>query len=76
MEQAPPENIQRVLVCLRILMRDTLYQKEFQELGGVKVLSQHLQKATESYLTYGDGPCVVDILKEMTSKTLQISHII
>jgi hypothetical protein len=29
---------------------------------------QHLQRATDSYLFYGDGPFVVDILKEMTSK--------
>ena len=39
-EQARPENILRVLVCLRILMRDSTYQAEFFQLGGVKVLSQ------------------------------------
>ena len=31
---------------------------------------QHLQKATDSYLTFGDGPFVVDILKEMTSRLI------
>ena len=32
------------------------------------LLLQYLQKATESYLTFGDGPVVVYILKEMTSE--------
>ena len=57
------------------MMRDHGYQKEFFNLGGVKVLSASLHKATDSYLTYGDGPFVVDILKEMTSKIF-ISNLI
>ena len=32
-------------------------------------LFQYFGTATHSYLNYGDGPFVVDILKEMTSKT-------
>lgn len=37
---APPENILRVLVCVRIMMRDPSYQKEFFILGGIKTLSE------------------------------------
>lgn len=65
---ASPESILRMLMCLRILMRDSAYQKHFFELGGVKQLSEYFTKATDSYLYFGDGPCMVDILKEMTSR--------
>ncbi|XP_013394650.1 serine/threonine-protein kinase Nek10 isoform X4 [Lingula anatina] len=73
---APPENILRVLMCLRIMMRDGTYQKVFFDLGAVKVLSERLQKATDSYLTYGDGPFVVDILKEMTNIFQKLSAVV
>ena len=65
---ASPESILRMLMCLRILMRDSAYQKHFFTQGGVKQLSEYFNKATDSYLYYGDTPCMVDILKEMTSK--------
>ncbi|EDO46234.1 predicted protein, partial [Nematostella vectensis] len=65
--RAPPENILRVLICLRMLMRDSAYQADFFNLGGVKILSERLQSLTENYLETGDEPFTVDILKEMTS---------
>lgn len=68
MEWAPADSVLRMLVCLRILMRDSAYQKRFFELGGVKQMSEYFTKATNSYLIYGDGLCMVDILKEMTSE--------
>ncbi|XP_064647699.1 serine/threonine-protein kinase Nek10-like isoform X2 [Lineus longissimus] len=74
--RAPPENILRVLVCLRIMTRDLNYQKDFFQADGVKVLSEHLQRATDSYLFYGDGPFVVDILKEMTNIFQKLSTIV
>ncbi|XP_078571956.1 serine/threonine-protein kinase Nek10-like isoform X1 [Branchiostoma floridae x Branchiostoma japonicum] len=66
-ERAPPENILRVVTCLRMLMRDPTYQKMFFDLDGVKLLAERLEAATHSYLTFGEGPYVVDILKEMTN---------
>ncbi|XP_048580078.1 serine/threonine-protein kinase Nek10 isoform X2 [Nematostella vectensis] len=65
--RAPPENILRVLICLRMLMRDSAYQADFFNLGGVKILSERLQSLTENYLETGEEPFTVDILKEMTS---------
>ncbi|KAL5007557.1 hypothetical protein ScPMuIL_016363 [Solemya velum] len=65
--RAPPENISRMLTCVRILMRDPSNQKHMFDLGGVKVLADNLKKATDSYLMYGEGPYVVEILKEMTN---------
>ncbi|XP_071803322.1 serine/threonine-protein kinase Nek10-like isoform X1 [Asterias amurensis] len=66
-ERAPPENIVRVLLCLRLLLRDQVYQKKLFELDGVKVLSEKLQVVTESYLRNGQQPFLADILKEMTN---------
>lgn len=74
-ERANPENILRVFICLRIMLRDHAYQKMFYELKGVHMLSQYLHKATDSYLTYGDGPFVVDILKEMTNIFQKLSAV-
>ncbi|XP_022087422.1 serine/threonine-protein kinase Nek10-like isoform X2 [Acanthaster planci] len=66
-ERAPPENIVRVLLCLRMLLRDQAYQKILFKSEGVKVLSEKLHIATESYLRNGQQPFMVDILKEMTN---------
>lgn len=66
-ERVPPENILRVLICLRMLMRDHTFQVEFFNLGGVKVLAERLQLLTETYLETGEEPFTVDILKEMTN---------
>ncbi|KAL3832242.1 hypothetical protein ACJMK2_023902 [Sinanodonta woodiana] len=73
---APPENILRVLMCLRILMRDSTHQKHFFDLGCVKVLSEQFARATDSYLFHGDGPFVVDILKEMTNIFQKLSNVV
>lgn len=72
-ERVPPENILRVLICLRMLMRDSTFQVEFFNLGGVKVLSERLQLLTESYLENGEEPFTVDILKEMTNICQKLS---
>lgn len=72
-ERVPPENILRVLICLRMLMRDPAYQVEFFNLGGVKVLSERLQLLTESYLENGEEHFTVDILKEMTNICQKLS---
>ncbi|KAI0242212.1 Serine/threonine-protein kinase Nek10 [Lamellibrachia satsuma] len=41
-QRAPPENILRVVMCLRILMRDVAYQKHFSDLDGVNILAGSL----------------------------------
>ncbi|KAK3752403.1 hypothetical protein QZH41_008607 [Actinostola sp. cb2023] len=72
-QTAPPENILRVLICLRMLMRDKAFQTLFFELGGVKILSERLQLLTENYLENGEEQFTVDILKEMTSKCVYLT---
>ncbi|KAL4222854.1 Serine/threonine-protein kinase Nek10 [Mactra antiquata] len=76
MTWASQESILRVLMCLRILMRDSTYQKYFFEQGGVKQLSEYFMKATDTYLCYGDSPCMVDILKEMTNIFQKLSSVV
>lgn len=73
--QAPPKNIFLLLSCVRILMRDSTYPKQFYQLNGLKSLSDHFQKATHSYLRYGESPFIVDILKEMSNIIQKISVI-
>ncbi|PVD29855.1 hypothetical protein C0Q70_09112 [Pomacea canaliculata] len=73
--QAPPENVLRVLVCLRILMRDEEFQKLFFQFEGIKSLSEYFQNVTNSYLSSADGPYSKDILKEMTSMFQKLSAV-
>ncbi|KAL8610125.1 hypothetical protein ACOMHN_024591 [Nucella lapillus] len=75
LNKTTPENILRVLVCLRILMRDEHFQKLFFTLDGVKFLSEHFRSITESYLKSLDGPYSRDILKEMTNMFQKLSAV-
>ncbi|XP_077978280.1 serine/threonine-protein kinase Nek10-like [Glandiceps talaboti] len=75
-DRAPPENILRLLICLRMFMRDGVYQKQFFDLGGVKILAERLQTATETYLHYGEQPFIVDILKEITNIFQKLSAVV
>ncbi|XP_076465974.1 serine/threonine-protein kinase Nek10-like [Babylonia areolata] len=75
LNKTSPENVLRVLVCLRVLMRDGHFQKLFFTLGGVKFLSEHFQSITQSYLKSSDGPYSRDILKEMTNMFQKLSSV-
>ncbi|XP_071811939.1 serine/threonine-protein kinase Nek10-like isoform X2 [Apostichopus japonicus] len=67
-DRAPPENIVRVLICLRLFLRDAYFQKKLFELGGVKVLTEKFKAATKTYVGCGEqDPFMLDILKEMTN---------
>ncbi|XP_071966114.1 serine/threonine-protein kinase Nek10-like isoform X1 [Antedon mediterranea] len=66
-ERAPAENQLCILICLRIFLRDTIYQKHIFKLDGVKPLAERLHARTEQYLCSGEQPLTVDILKELTN---------
>ena len=69
LERAPPENILRVLIVMRMLMRDPAFQKRFVvELKAVKKLCSALEQATKNYLVYGETLFIDKILIEMTSE--------
>ncbi|XP_066571835.1 serine/threonine-protein kinase Nek10 [Amia ocellicauda] len=64
--QAQPDNFLRVLICLRLLMRELLYQKVFHELHGVSCLAQYMESISTCYLEYGEEPFVMEKLVNMT----------
>ncbi|CAG5124974.1 unnamed protein product [Candidula unifasciata] len=65
--KASQENILRVLMCLRILLRDSHYQTLFFNTQGTRSLAEYFQRITDEYLLSTVGPYTVDILKEMTN---------
>ncbi|XP_067915905.1 serine/threonine-protein kinase Nek10 isoform X2 [Heterodontus francisci] len=65
-DRVPPANFLRVLICLRLIMRDPFYQKVFNELGGVESLAQYMETVAHGYLGYGGQQFVVDRLVTVT----------
>ncbi|XP_069716167.1 serine/threonine-protein kinase Nek10-like [Phaenicophaeus curvirostris] len=64
--QAPSIHFLRVLICLRLLVRDPCYQEMFHSLCGIEHLAQHMQTAANGYLDYGEEQHNVDKLVNMT----------
>ncbi|KAJ7322495.1 hypothetical protein JRQ81_018782 [Phrynocephalus forsythii] len=56
----------RVLICIRLLMRDPHYQDILHSLGGTDVLAQYMETVANDYLGYGDVQHNVDRLINMT----------
>ncbi|XP_051872938.1 serine/threonine-protein kinase Nek10 [Pristis pectinata] len=65
-DRVPPANFLRVLICLRLIMRDPFYQKIFVELGGVESLAQYMETVVQGYLGYGGQQFVIDRLVTVT----------
>ncbi|XP_006883487.1 PREDICTED: serine/threonine-protein kinase Nek10 [Elephantulus edwardii] len=64
--RAPSIHFLRVLICLRLLMRDPCYQEILHSLGGVENLAQYMEMVANEYLGYGDEQHGVDKLVNMT----------
>uniref|UniRef100_W5MJ75 Serine/threonine-protein kinase Nek10 n=1 Tax=Lepisosteus oculatus TaxID=7918 RepID=W5MJ75_LEPOC len=65
-DHAQADNFLRVLICLRLLMREPLYQKVFHKLQGIDCLAQHMETVSNEYLECGEEPFVMDKLVNMT----------
>ncbi|XP_036365614.1 serine/threonine-protein kinase Nek10 isoform X3 [Octopus sinensis] len=63
----PPDNLLRLLVSLRIIMRDKTYRTLFFDLNGIKSSAEILKENVNRYLQYGETPYVREILKEVTN---------
>ncbi|XP_069504875.1 serine/threonine-protein kinase Nek10 [Ambystoma mexicanum] len=63
---APSVHFLRVLICLRLLMRDPFYQEVLHQLGGIDSLARHMEVIADSYLGCGDEQYNVDKLVNMT----------
>ncbi|XP_066848038.1 serine/threonine-protein kinase Nek10 isoform X4 [Anser cygnoides] len=64
--QAPSIHFLRVLICLRLLIRDPCYQEMLHSLGGVENLAQYMETVANSYLDYGEEQRDIDKLVNMT----------
>ncbi|NWQ74970.1 NEK10 kinase, partial [Columbina picui] len=64
--QAPSIHFLRVLVCLRLLIRDPCYQEMLHSLGGIENLAQYMEMVANGYLDYGEKHHNVDKLVNMT----------
>lgn len=64
--RAPSIHFLRVLICLRLLMRDPCYQEILHSLGGTENLAQYMEIAANEYLGYGEEQHSVDKLVNMT----------
>ncbi|XP_011899190.1 PREDICTED: serine/threonine-protein kinase Nek10 isoform X5 [Cercocebus atys] len=64
--RAPSIHFLRVLICLRLLMRDPCYQEILHSLGGIENLAQYMEIVASEYLGYGEEQHTVDKLVNMT----------
>ncbi|XP_046956267.1 serine/threonine-protein kinase Nek10 isoform X3 [Lynx rufus] len=64
--RAPSIHFLRVLICLRLLMRDPCYQEILHSLGGIENLAQYMEIVANEYLGYGEDQHSVDKLVNMT----------
>ncbi|XP_021244514.1 serine/threonine-protein kinase Nek10 isoform X3 [Numida meleagris] len=64
--QAPSIHFLRVLICLRLLIRDPCYQEMLYSLGGIENLVQYMEAVANGYLDCGEEKHNVDKLVNMT----------
>nr|XP_057910036.1 serine/threonine-protein kinase Nek10 isoform X2 [Doryrhamphus excisus] len=63
---APPESVLRVLLCLRLLIRDPQHQKMLHCLQGVSSLAKYMSCAADMYLACGEQVLAAQSLVAMT----------
>ncbi|XP_077159015.1 serine/threonine-protein kinase Nek10 isoform X3 [Paroedura picta] len=56
----------RVLICVRLLMRDPSFQETLHSLGGTEHLAQYMETVANDYLGYGEEQHNVDKLVNLT----------
>ncbi|XP_040900683.1 serine/threonine-protein kinase Nek10 isoform X1 [Toxotes jaculatrix] len=65
-DHATPESVHRVLICLRLLIRDPHHQKIFHQLQGISSLARYMESVTAMYISYGEQAFTVQKLVTMT----------
>ncbi|XP_044305349.1 serine/threonine-protein kinase Nek10 isoform X2 [Varanus komodoensis] len=56
----------RVLICVRLLMRDPCYQEALHNLGAIDSLAQYMETVANDYLGFGEEQHCIDKLVNMT----------
>ncbi|XP_035528285.1 serine/threonine-protein kinase Nek10 [Morone saxatilis] len=74
-DHAPPESALRVLICLRLLIRDPHHQKILHQLQGVNLLARHMESVTAVYISCGEQAFAVQKLVTMTYMFQKLSAV-
>ncbi|XP_070976206.1 serine/threonine-protein kinase Nek10 [Oncorhynchus clarkii lewisi] len=74
-DHAPPESVLRVLICLRLLVREPLYQRVFHQLQGVDLLARYMELVCSSYLGCGEQTFAMEKLATMTYMLQKLSAV-
>ncbi|KAM4736540.1 serine/threonine-protein kinase Nek10, partial [Anableps anableps] len=53
-DHAPPEAVNRVFICLRLLIRDPNYQNILHQLEGISLLARYMESVTAKYISCGE----------------------
>ncbi|CAK8683319.1 unnamed protein product [Clavelina lepadiformis] len=69
-----PENNLRVVICLRMLMRDLFFQQNFAESEDLAYFADMFFMKSKGYLMCTEEPFVVDIVANLASIFHKISH--
>ncbi|KAM9353556.1 serine/threonine-protein kinase Nek10 [Symphorus nematophorus] len=65
-DHAPPESVLRVLICLRLLIRDPHHQQIFHQLQGINLLARYMESVTAMYVSCSEHAYAVQKLVTMT----------
>ncbi|XP_034029524.1 serine/threonine-protein kinase Nek10 [Thalassophryne amazonica] len=64
-DSAPPESIHRVLICLRLFIRDPHYQIMFHHVKGINSLASYMESVTVMYLACDEHAFTGEMLVTM-----------
>ncbi|XP_019958985.2 serine/threonine-protein kinase Nek10 isoform X1 [Paralichthys olivaceus] len=65
-DHAAPESVLRVLICLRLLIRDPHHQKILHQLQGISLLARYMESVTAVYISCGEQSFSTQTLVTMT----------
>uniref|UniRef100_A0A3Q1HFY5 Serine/threonine-protein kinase Nek10 n=1 Tax=Anabas testudineus TaxID=64144 RepID=A0A3Q1HFY5_ANATE len=72
---APSESVLRVLICLRLLIRDTEHQKLLHQLQGTTLLARYMESVTSKYISCGEQALAPQKLVTMTYMFQKLSAV-
>ncbi|GAA6217254.1 serine/threonine-protein kinase Nek10 isoform X2 [Lates japonicus] len=65
-DHAAPESVHRVLICLRLLIRDPHHQRILHELQGINLLARYMESVAATHMSCGEQAFSVQKLVTMT----------
>ncbi|XP_067456755.1 serine/threonine-protein kinase Nek10 isoform X1 [Thunnus thynnus] len=74
-DHAVPESVLRVLICLRLLIRDPYHQKLLHQLRGINLLARYMDSVTAMYISCGEQAFAVQKLVTMTYMFQKLSAV-